>query len=259
VAHLEQDFHAIGSMPLVTLDEMQAVELMNRIDTKFITDISVLDSILDDAYSAGYKVCEITGHRLLRYTSIYYDTDDLEMFSRHRNGKKTRQKIRVRSYHINGENYLEIKNKQNTGRTRKRRIRITDDLKMDFSKSKEAAAFIDNHSKYGRAELTPETSTDFQRITLTNKAMSERITIDIDLNFTNYRNGILADIGKLVIIEVKQDSRNISRMKAILLKHRVFPYRVSKYCLSVIMTEHDIHPGRYKEKLRHIHKITEQR
>ena len=130
---------------------------------------------------------------------------------------------------------------------------------MDFSKSKEAAAFIDNHSKYGRAELTPETSTDFQRITLTNKAMSERITIDIDLNFTNYRNGILADIGKLVIIEVKQDSRNISRMKAILLKHRVFPYRVSKYCLSVIMTEHDIHPGRYKEKLRHIHKITEQR
>lgn len=257
--HVEQDFPAIGSMPPVTLDEMKAVALMNRIDTKFITDISVLDRILDDAYSAGYKVCEITGRRLLRYTSVYYDTDDLEMFRIHRNGKKTRQKIRVRTYHINGENYLEIKNKQNTGRTRKKRMRITDDLKMDFSKSIDAATFIENHSRYGKARITPETSTDFQRITLTDDVMSERITVDIDLNFTNHRNGTLADTGNLVIIEVKQDGRGVSEMKRILLKHRVFPCKVSKYCLSVILTETVIHPGRYKEKIRHIHKITQQR
>ena len=246
-------------MESVTLDQMKSVSLMNRIDTKFVTSVPILMKILDDACSARYMVCEISGSRLLRYTSVYYDTDDLEMFRIHRNGKKTRQKIRIRTYHINNVTYLEIKNRKNTGRTKKKRILLPEGGRDSFMSDKETMEFFERHSRYPADWIAPETSTDFHRITLTDKDLTERITIDVDLNFVNHRNGEAARIDNLVIIEVKQDGRNVSQMSRILLKHRVFPYRVSKYCLSVISTEPDVLPGRYKEKLRYIHKITEHK
>lgn len=254
MTHFESDFPHLGRMLPVTLEKLKSVSLMNRIDTKFVTDISLLEDILREAYSSGYKICEISGSRLLRYTSVYYDTESLDMFRVHRNGKKTRQKIRVRTYHINGQTYLEIKNKRNTGRTKKKRMAISPGHVMDLIRESSAGSFISEHSRYDIEDISPETSTDFQRITLTDKDLTERITIDIDLNFINHRNGISANIGDLVIFEVKQDGRNRSAMKEIFLKHRVFPFRISKYCLSVVLTESDIHPGRYKKKLRYIHK-----
>lgn len=257
--YIKSDFPALSRMTHVTLADLKSVSLMNRIDTKFVTNISRLGKILDDACSYGYKVCEIAGQQLLRYTSIYYDTGTLDMFRAHRNGKKTRQKIRVRTYHINGCTYLEIKNKQNTGRTKKKRIEIPENTALQISSDTEAVKFIEKYSIFNIYDIAPETSTDFFRITLTDKDLTERVTIDINLSFINHRNGMTSSLSDLVIIEIKQDGKNLSTMKDILLQNRVFPLRISKYCLSVILTEQDIHPGRYNEKLRHLYKITTQK
>ena len=57
-----------------------------------------------------------------------------------------------------------------------------------------------------------------------------------------------------VVIELKQDGRARSEMKSILLKHRVKPVKVSKYCIGITLTNPDARPGRFKEKVRKIEK-----
>ncbi|MDE5889850.1 MAG: VTC domain-containing protein, partial [Bacteroidales bacterium] len=105
------------------------------------------------------------------------------------------------------------------------------------------------------SELLPETTTDFSRMTLVNRDMTERLTIDTNLHFRNFRSGICAEAGNLVIIELKQDGKTYSQMKEILLRHRIFPYRLSKYCVAVSLTDPSARPGRFREKIQHIEKI----
>lgn len=252
----EADFEAIGKMDAVSLEEMSSVSLMNRIDTKFVTTVEKLKLVLEDAFQTGYRVCEISGQRLMSYASVYYDTPDLQMYTAHRNGKKTRQKVRVRTYLIDNESFLEIKRKNNRGRTKKKRIGIPVSCVMEFGAVPEASAFLEKKSWWKASDLTPETTTDFCRFTLVNKAMTERLTIDINLNFRNFRSGVETSLGDFVIIELKQDGRVESQMRQILLRHRVFPYRISKYCMAVTLTDPQARPGRFIEKVRHIEKIT---
>ncbi|MBQ6880293.1 MAG: polyphosphate polymerase domain-containing protein [Bacteroidales bacterium] len=255
----ETDFNSVGRMDAISLDEMSSVSLMNRIDTKFVTTVQVLEHVLDDALDEGYRICEISGRRLMPYSSVYYDTDDLKMFTAHRNGKKTRQKVRVRTYLSDNESFLEIKRKNNRGRTKKKRIGVPTECKMNFGLHPDAAAFLEKKSWWRAEDLTPETTTDFCRFTLVNKDMTERLTIDINLGFRNFRSGREVSLGNLVIIELKQDGRVSSQMKKILLRHRVFPYRISKYCMAVTLTDPNARPGRFIEKVRYIEKITGNR
>lgn len=251
----ETDFDAIVRMGAVSLEEMSSVSLMNRIDTKYVTTVSKLRLILEDAFLSGYRVCEISGQRLMPYASVYYDTPDLQMYTAHRNGKKTRQKVRVRTYLVDNETFLEIKRKNNRGRTKKKRIRIPTDSAMDFGAVPEASSFLEKKSWWKTSDLAPETTTDFSRFTLVNKAMTERLTIDLNLGFRNFRSGIEASLGCFVIIELKQDGRVASQMRQILLNHRVFPYRISKYCMAVTLTDPLARPGRFIEKVRYIEKL----
>lgn len=255
----EKDFVSIGKMDAVSLEEMSSVSLMNRIDTKFVTTVPRLMHVLDDALEAGYRVSEICGQRLLSYTSVYYDTPDLKMYTAHRNGKKTRQKVRVRTYLVDNESFLEIKRKNNRGRTKKKRVPVPSDAVMDFGRIPEASDFLEKKSWWKAADLAPETTTDFSRFTLVNKAMTERLTIDINLGFRNFRSGKEASLGDFVIIELKQDGRVDSQMRQILLRHRIFPYRISKYCVAVTLTDPSARPGRFVEKVRYIEKMTGQK
>lgn len=252
----ETDFDAIRRMDAVSLEEMSSVSLMNRIDTKFVTDVVRLKSVLEEAYDSGYRVCEISGQRLMSYASVYYDTPDLQMYTAHRNGKKTRQKVRVRTYLIDNESFLEIKRKNNRGRTKKKRIGIPNESVMNFGSVPDASAFLEKKSWWKASDLMPETTTDFCRFTLVNKAMTERLTIDLNLGFRNFRSGQEASLGDFVIIELKQDGRVDSQMRQILLRHRIFPYRISKYCIAVTLTDPAARPGRFIEKVRFIEKIT---
>ena len=111
-------------------------------------------------------------------------------------------------------------------------------------------------SWYRLQEVSPACTTDFRRVTLVNKERTERITFDASLEFTNPRTGREARLEDAVIIELKQDGRADSTMRRILLEHRVHPLRVSKYCMGTVLTDPTVHPGRFKEKIRGIEKIT---
>ena len=236
----------------ITLDEMESIKLMNRIDSKYLTDRSTLLRMLEDAAAQGYRTLYADGINLLPYDSVYYDTPDLRMYTDHRNRKLVRQKVRTRCYLSSGITFLEIKRKNNHGRTKKKRIAIPQTDFEDFRSNPEASAYLKEKSAFTAEDLSPELHTRFSRITLVNPEKTERLTIDLDLNFENVRYGRQASLPGAVIIELKQDGRASSRMKPILLKHRIKPFRISKYCTAVTLTDPSARYGRFKLKLKKI-------
>ena len=110
----------------ISLDEMSGIKLMNRTDTKFVTSASRLRELLVLAHD-DYRVQEIDGKRIARYYTAYFDTPDNNMYIVHQNGHVGRQKLRIRSYVDSGLNFLEVKTKNNHGRTKKKRVDMVDE------------------------------------------------------------------------------------------------------------------------------------
>ncbi|MBR6347297.1 MAG: polyphosphate polymerase domain-containing protein [Bacteroidales bacterium] len=247
--------HALEPIPPIALGEMDGVRLMNRIDSKYITTEETLTDILNDARAAGYRALEVDGVKMSAYNSVYFDTAELRMFQDHRNRHLTRQKIRTRVYVNSGDTFLEIKRKHNTGRTKKKRTPIPAEELTGFASDPAATAYLEKHSCFTAGMLSPVLSTRFSRITLVNPAMTERVTIDTALFFSNFRTGKKASLEDAVIIELKQDGHCRSQMKGILLKNRVKPMRVSKYCIAETLTDPAARSGRFKLKVRRIEKL----
>ena len=244
----------LGKMQPVTLEEMDSVKLMNRIDTKYLTNELTLLGVLEDAAQAGYRALTIDGKRISGYNSVYYDTPELRMYYAHRNKHLVRQKVRTRAYLESGQAFLEIKRKNNKGRTKKKRTEIPIGELLDFKADGAAVNYLAKHSWFTVADLTPVLATKFRRITLVNPAMTERLTIDTALNFDNYRTRKHTSLEDAIIIELKQDGRAASEMKGILLNHRIKPTRVSKYCVALTLTDPQARAGRFNLKVRAIEK-----
>jgi len=249
-----EDTTPLRNIQPITLEEMDSIKLMNRIDSKYLTDEQTLVRILEDAGAAGYRALVTQGSKIAQYDSFYFDTAELRMFLDHHNRRLTRQKVRTRSYVASGIAFLEIKRKNNRGRTKKKRMSIPlTDLK-DFRGNETACEYLADHSAYTSEMLEPSLETIFRRITLVNPAKTERLTIDTCLGFVNLRNGNEATLRNGVVIELKQDGRADSQMKRILLEHRVKPFRISKYCIGIALTDPVVKSGRFKLKIRKIEK-----
>lgn len=236
----------------ISLEEMGKVRLMNRIDTKFTTHREKLATLLQQMMN-NYFVQEIKSSRVSRYQTVYYDTATLAMYMAHQNGRRTREKIRVRKYADTGQIFLEIKNKNNKGRTLKNRIPVRD-IK-DFH-SETTDMFICGQSRFVSGEISPCLETVFNRITLVNHQMTERLTIDLNLAFHNYNTQLSQLLEDVVIIELKQDGNLPSPARKLLAKEHILPVSISKYCLGSVLTNPDLKYNRFKCKLIQINKIT---
>ena len=244
----------------ISLNEMEGVKLMNRIDTKYAVPLSALPAILEAAQD-GYYAQEINGSRIATYDTMYYDTGSLDMYIRHHDRQLVRQKIRVRQYVESDLTFLEIKRKNNKGRTKKKRISvpgfgITGDTFGDSKRERWSVEdFIAAKSRYHWSELSPHLSTRFHRITLVNKAKTERLTIDMDLVWENIVSGESKTFPELVIIELKRDGNVPSQMTQIMLSQRLKPLKISKYCIGTALTTPDLKKNRFKAKIRSIEKM----
>ena len=244
----------LDALPPVTLDQMKSVKLMNRVDAKFLTDEATLRAVLADAAAAGYRVLVTQGQRQSPYDSIYFDTPQLRMFYDHRDKHLVRQKVRTRCYVRSGQAFMEIKRKNNHGRTSKKRMELPLADMKDFSANREACAYLARHSWFTQADLSPVLETLFNRITLVNPALTERLTIDTRLRFRNFRTCRETSLQDAVIIELKQDGRARSTIRSIFLEHRIKPVRISKYCIALTLTDPLSRGGRFKLKVRTIEK-----
>ena len=250
----------ISEFAPISLSEMESVKLMNRIDTKYAVPMSVLPAILEAAKN-DYFAQEIDGKRIATYDTMYYDTETLDMYMRHHDRQLVRQKIRVRQYVESHLTFLEIKRKNNKGRTKKKRIAVPgfDINGATFGESKKekwsVEDFIATKSRYAWSELHPCLSTRFHRITLVNKAKTERLTIDLDLVWENIVTGESKTFEDLVIIELKRDGNVPSPMTHIMLDHRIHPLKISKYCIGTALTTPGLKRNRFKHKIRLIEKM----
>ena len=113
----------LNSFDPITLEQMSDIRLMNRTDTKFVTTEPKLRQLLMLAKD-DYFVQEIDGERIAPYYTLYFDTDDCAMYTTHESGHTNRQKLRIRSYVNSGLNFLEVKTKNNHGRTKKKRVLV---------------------------------------------------------------------------------------------------------------------------------------
>ena len=238
----------------ITLDEMSSVKLMNRTDTKFVTNLQKLEMLLGMAQQ-DYYVQDIDGGRNLEYDTTYYDTTQYDMYTMHQHGHANRQKIRFRTYCISGLQFMEVKTKNNHGRTKKKRIEVAD---MDLG-DENKREFLTQHLRYGVDTLIPALNNHFSRITLVNKGKTERLTIDSSLQFNNLQNGEQRDMGALVIIELKRDGLVYSPVLEMLRQLRIQPHGFSKYCMGSALTGQDHLPvNRFKRKLIEVDKLVNQ-
>ena len=257
-------YHSLNQLPLwqrmetITLEEMNSVKLMNRIDTKYVASETMVMRLLEETARCGYRAQVHCGVIAARYDTRYFDTESRDMYVVHHNRQLTRQKIRTRHYEDGSASYLEVKNKNNRGRTKKKRIEIPVEDLMGFAGNSEAVSFIEPLARYNIQSLTPAIATRFVRITIVNPELTERITLDLNLEFTDLRSGVVGKIDGMSIIEIKQDGNTRSKAKEILNSLRVKPMRISKYCLGTALTVEGIKRNRMIEKIRRIQKRVEQ-
>ena len=248
----------------ITLDEMSGIKLMNRTDTKFVTTIDKLRSLLMLAHD-DYRVQDIDGRRIASYYTAYFDTPDNNMYIVHQNGHAGRQKLRIRSYMETGLNFLEVKTKNNHGRTKKKRVDMVGfdpsnpDHGIRFMRQDDQYRrydeFLRKHLRYDPTILTEHLENNFKRITLVNKAKTERLTIDTELKFHNLKTGRNKDLTGLVIIELKRDGLQPSPILGMLRDLRIKPCGFSKYCMGSALTNPDLKRNNFKERLRMVERF----
>ena len=256
----ELTYESLNNLPLwqhmatIMLEEMRGVKLMNRIDTKYVVSESEVLTLLERMAECGYLVQVINDVRACRYDTLYYDTECRDMYVAHHNRQLTRQKVRTRTYVETGLTYLEIKNKNNRGRTKKRRTEIAHNDFYTFAGNTAAMEFYRENGRYAHEAIAPALSTRFMRITLVNPRLTERLTIDLALSYEDVRSHTTASIPGMAIVELKQDGNTLSELKSIMRDMRIQPLKVSKYCLGTTLTVEGIKHNRFKEKLRNIAK-----
>jgi len=241
--------NCLFSFNKVSLIDLDQVKLMNRTDLKFCLHISQLPLILE-AIKSYYSVLEINGETVFKYDNTYFDTPDNQMFICHQNGKSNRFKIRIRNYVESNLNFLEIKLKNNKGRTIKNRV-VKQEFIPEFTTDE--INFLERVTPFSSLQLEPKIRSYFSRFTLVDKEFTQRITIDMTPGFQNTENKIT--LNNLVIIEIKQDkSSNPAMIIKILQDLKIRKQGFSKYCVGRSLLEDKIKKNNFKPLLMKISK-----
>jgi SPX domain protein involved in polyphosphate accumulation len=259
-------YKAITRYEPITLEEMSSIRLMNRTDTKFVTSLHLLNQLLDMA-SDDYRVQEVNGKRVAPYYTMYFDTTSHEMYTRHASGRSSRQKLRIRSYVDSNLNFLEVKTKDNHGRTSKKRISLNDFnpklpnvhfLEGHQGPDDEVADFVTHLMPYEVDSLYAMLENNFDRITLVNKKKTERLTIDTNLTLKNLETREVVTLPNLAIIELKRDGLQPSPILEMLRQLRIHKMGFSKYCIGMALTNESLRSNRLKERIHNIFKLEQQ-
>lgn len=233
----------------VTLAEMDDVKLQDRVDTKYVFPESLLPAVLE-AMLPDYRLLEVEGKRGTDYRSLYFDTADLQHYQAHHNKRSFRSKVRFREYMGSGLVYLEVKRKTGRGRTDKQRVRVD---AIPDRLSAEQTAFIARSSRNPVA-LEASLWNHFTRYTFVNKHRPERLTMDVDLRYSDARSS--HELGGVVIAELKQERADrTSPFVRIMRANRVQASGMSKYCIGMLLLGRKVKYNAFKEVLLRLEKL----
>jgi hypothetical protein len=237
----------------IRLTEMETVALLRRVDTKYVMHTRQLFQALENL-SDRYRVLEVQGCRLNRYHNLYFDTSDFELYHQHHKQQRNRYKVRCREYVDTQLSYLEIKRKNNRDQTIKSRLKTAGFI-SDLSHKGED--FLDENYPYERQQLQPVLWNDFMRITLVSERAVERLTLDINLQFSNGWDEI--GLPGLAVAEVKQNGFSVhsdfmGQMRAM----KIPSQRFSKYCMGITLFYPQVKHNRFKQRTLMVGRIMRQ-
>jgi hypothetical protein len=215
----------VGQLPAVDLATLEAdAALSVRTDRKHLLGWADVTRLLE-SLAPTHAALEIGAQRAFAYDTTYFDTDDLQCFRAHAQGRRRRFKCRTRLYADTGVCALEVKLRGSGDRTVKLRrpVATGDHGCLDAN----ARAFLGDC--LGTVPPMSATLRGHQtRVTLVGN--NERCTLDFDLAYDG--GGALAP--GLVIVETKSERGRGAADRA-LLTLRSRPMPCSKYCLGIAL------------------------
>ncbi len=235
----------------VTIQDMEHASLQSRREAKFLLNAEQAYDFMSHLPDS-YRIFEINGTRVQRYSTTYYDSPDLNLYLDHHNGRKPRFKVRTRSYIGSDLTFLEVKEKQNTGRTIKHRLQTENLITRLGSDLKE---FFSSCLPYDYTGYKPVLINEYQRITLVSTHYPERITLDLNLKYHQGSTDIM--LPDIVIIELKRGGEQTgSYAYKYLSDMRIRPKGFSKYCIGISLLYGDfIKNNSFRMTLRFLHKM----
>lgn len=233
----------------VSLQEMDSVALTNRIDSKFVFHEHLLSDLLV-RLSSRYRVLEIDKLKVHHYDTVYFDDAGWRLYLDHHNQRGSRFKVRARRYGSSSVCYLEVKRKTVKGRTVKSRMRIP---ALPDKLNTEHLQFLQRETESSGSLWHKAISIAFDRITLVNLDSPERLTLDINLSFSN--SSMQQPVQGIVIAELKQGEKASSFFLELMKDLHIQPFSVSKYCLAVSLLERDIKSNSFKPQLLRLNRI----
>lgn len=231
----------------ISLSEMAAVALLDRIDTKYVLTPSQLAAALP-ALQPFYRVLEIDGRRKNLYRTLYFDTPDFSLYRVHQSGRRLRYKVRSRQYVDTPLAFIEVKHKTGSNHTRKVRMPTPGFV---THLTRQEAEFLRDQIAVKADELEPKLWVDYTRITLVGSTTSERLTIDLDLRYSAAKQELA--LPGLVIAELKSQGKPQSSPFIQLMRQQLIrPCGFSKYCIGASLLYPNLKHNRFSRILRRI-------
>ena len=147
--------------------------------------------------------------------------------------------------------------------------RLTIDFDLHFDNVRAADGGNKDMNSCGDMDMNSRGNTDMNgrkdMNTIGREDMNTIVPGDTDINGCGdngmtgmdncFRPAAEASLGRLVVIELKQDALAPSPMKQILAQLRVKPFKLSKYCIGEALTNPLVKHNRFKAKIRAIGKM----
>jgi hypothetical protein len=236
----------------ISLEEVNRASLMRRKDKKYLFHSQKLPDLLR-MVKDEYRVLEIDGLRSQHYNTLYFDTENREMYHKHHRGQANRHKVRIRRYNSGKLHFLEVKKKNAKGITTKKRVQ-TDG--MDHADLMKEEAFLVSCSPYESSIIGSAMQNDFFRITLVNKAQTERVTLDYGLKFSSKDTGKELYLQGVAVAEIKYENYLTgSAIHEAMRSHRIKPSRFSKYAIGMALLHPGLKQNRFKNRVRKVNQL----
>ena len=233
------------------LNDLKNASLMDRVDTKYLIPIAKLESLLIHLLP-HYSALEINGKRLFMYQNTYFDMPDLDFYHAHHQGRLNRYKVRHRNYVDSDKGFLEVKFKNNKGRTLKTRI-VSDSACV---KGMSQQTFLNETLSNKFTQLEASQWGSYHRIALANERCGERLTLDLDLMFCSVDGSQKIELPKFFIAELKQFKHDLTSPFALeMARLGIRASKFSKYCMGCALITPSLKKNGFKPLLRLIRKF----
>lgn len=236
-----------GLEPISLADVLMVAELQTRVDRKYLVGPAVLQTLVDRV-GPTHRVLEIEGRRDFRYDSVYFDTPEMTSYTQAARGRRSRFKVRTRTYLDSDQCLLEVKTAGGRDQTVKDRMpyRTVDRERLDGR----AREFVDDRVDLpdGAGSLAPVLSTRYSRTTLVDAASGSRLTCDADLRVVD-ATGREQLLGGLVLVETKSAGPALAADRE-LWRLGERPVRISKFCVGMATLDPSLPANRWHRTLQ---------